>query len=293
MSTDQNGTRKKTSPSSEIMKKYFITALVFLATTTAFAQKKHKNTQPPSSTTDSTTNAAKTPATTTQPVVGPAKPKKDWSKVNLAKRAADHFMFTLGYDNWIGANDSINIKGFNHSEGFYFMYDFPFKTDPRFSVGAGLGIFSSNIYFDQTYPQVTAYNNATLAFANVSGSSGTFKKIKLVTTFLEIPLELRFALDPEHMDKSWKVAVGAKLGLLLSAYTKAVDPTGPGGNVVAHQSIKESSKQFFSGPEFAPTVRVSKGVFGVYARIQANSLLKSGAGPSIFPVSFGFVLSGL
>jgi hypothetical protein len=274
------------------MKKYFITAtaLVFLATTTVFAQKKPKNTQTPTPTTDSTTKAK---TATTQPVVGPAKPKKDWSKVDLTKRAADHFMFTLGYDNWIGANDSINLKGFHHSEGFYFMYDFPFKTDPRFSVGAGLGIWSSNIYFDQTYPQVAAYNNATLAFTDVSGSSGTYKKIKLTTTFLEIPLELRFALDPEHMDKSWKVAVGTKLGLLLSAYTKAVDPTGPSGNILSHQSIKQSSKQFFSGPEFSPTVRVSKGVIGVYARIQANGLLKSGDGPSIFPVSFGVVLSGL
>jgi Outer membrane protein beta-barrel domain len=274
------------------MKKFFITALVFLATTTAFAQKKHKNTQNPPPATDSTKTATKTPAASTTPVVGPAKPKKDWSKVDLTKRAADHFMIQFGYDNWLGVPDSINIKGFNHSEGFYFMYDFPFKTDPRFSVGAGIGISSSNIFFDQTYPQVAAYGNQTLAFTNVAGSTGTFKKFKLVTTFIEIPVELRFALDPEHMDKSWKFAVGTKLGLLLSAYTKGTDPTN-NGIVVSHSSEKESSKQFFSSPRFAPMIRVSKGVFGVYAQLQANSLIKTNAGPSVFPVSFGFVLSGL
>jgi hypothetical protein len=275
------------------MKKYFITALVFLATTTAFAQKKHKNIQnPPPPTKDSTVTTKPVPATT--PVVGPAKPKKDWSKIDLTKRAADHFMLQFGYDNWIGVPDSINIKGFNHSEGFYFMYDFPFKTDARFSIGAGIGIGSSNIYFDNTYPQVAAYNNSTLAFSSAQGSgNGGFKKFKLVTTYLEIPLELRYALDPEHMDKSWKFAVGTKIGLLLSAYTKGVDATNGAGQVVGHISEKESSKQFFSSPKFAPMIRVSKGVIGVYGQLQVNSLIKSGAGPSVFPFSFGFVLSGL
>jgi hypothetical protein len=277
------------------MKKYFITALVFLATTAAFAQKKHKNTQNPTPPVkDTTVTKTPVPAPATTPVVGPAKPKRDWSKIDLTKRAADHFMFTFGYDNWIGVPDSINIKGFNHSEGFYFMYDFPFKTDARFSIGAGIGIGSSNIYFDNTYPQVAAYNNATLAFSSAQGSgNGGFKKFKLVTTYLEVPLELRFAFDPEHMDKSWKLAVGTKIGLLLSAYTKGVDPTNGAGQVVAHSSEKESSKQFFSTPKFAPTIRVSKGVIGVYGQLQVNSLIKSGAGPSVFPFSFGFVISGL
>lgn len=274
------------------MKKYLITALVFLATTAAFAQKKHKNNQNPPPAKDTTASVPKTTAAT--PVVGIAKPKKDWSKIDLTKRAADHFMFTFGYDNWLGSYyDSIDIQGFNHSEGFYFMYDFPFKTDARFSVGAGLGIGSSNIYFNGTYPQVANYNSPTLVFTSAFGNVSGFKKFKLVTTFLEVPLELRFAVDPEHMNKSWKVAVGAKIGLMLSAYTKGVDPTNGAGQVVARTVEKESSKQFFSTAKFAPTIRVSKGVFGIYAQMQANSLIKPGLGPAVFPVSFGFVISGL
>src|ERR1700761_6177264 len=216
------------------MKKYFITALVFLATTTAFAQKKHKNQNPPPA--KDTTAPAPKPAPATTPVVGFAKPKKDWSKLDLSKRAADHFMFTFGYDNWLGTPDSINIKGFNHSEGFYFMYDFPFKTDARFSVGAGIGIGSSNIYFDQTYPQVAAYTNSTLAFTNTAGGTNGFKKFKLTTTYLEFPIELRFALDPEHMDKSWKFAVGTKIGLMLSAYTKGSGAVNAAGQTLGNIS---------------------------------------------------------
>ena len=167
----------------------------------------------------------------------------------------------------------------------YFIADFPFKTDARFSVGAGIGIGSSNIYFDQTYPQVAAYNNSTLAFSSAQGNgNGGWKKFKLVTTYLEIPLELRYALDPEHMDKSWKFAVGTKIGLMLSAYTKGIDATNGAGQVVGHVSEKESSKQFFSSPKFAPMVRVSKGVIGVYGQLQVNSLIQVGRGSFCIPV---------
>lgn len=276
------------------MKKYFVTALVFfLATTAAFAQKKHK--YPNTSPTDSLA-ASKTltpiPITTAPTDQAPAKKGKDWSKIDLTKRAADHFMVELGYDNWANPPDSANIKGFNHSVNFYFMYDFPFKSDARLSVGAGLGIGSSNIYFAGTYPQIAAYQNPTLSFAATSDGF-YFKKFKLVTTYLEVPVELRFALDPEHMDKSWKFAVGTKIGLMLSAYTKGTTVVNSIGQTLANISVKESSKQFFSTPKFEPTVRISKGFIGLFGQFQINSLLKAGAGQSVFPFSFGIVLSGL
>ena len=59
------------------------------------------------------------------------------SKAN--NRANDHFMVQLGYDGWAPVPDTIHIKGFSHSVNVYIMLDFPFKTDPRFSVGIGVG----------------------------------------------------------------------------------------------------------------------------------------------------------
>lgn len=281
------------------MKKYFVTAMVLLATTTAvFAQRKHKATppnQPAQSDSATLVNKAlqNAAANSTSQPASTNKQKKPW---DLSKRAADHFMFELGYDNWAGKPDSANIKGFNHSLNFYFMMDFPFKTDPRLSMGVGIGIGSSQIYFDKTYPQIANFNNTTLAFAtSAGGTAGAdhFKRFKLVTNYLEIPVELRFALDPEHMDKSWKFAFGTKIGIMVAAYTKAVDPEDVTGRVLGNIVEKESSKQFFSSFKFAPTFRVSKGVIGIFGQFQANSLLKSGAGNSVFPFAGGVVLSGL
>lgn len=263
------------------MKKHFVTAIAFLATTAAFAQNKDSVVTP--------SPIVKKPVTTTTTA---PKPKKDWSKIDLTKRANDHFMFQLGYDNWLATPDSIHISGFNRSANFYFMFDFPFKSDPRFSIGAGLGIGTSNIFFHQQQVLVAAQGNATLAFPDETGTNH-FKKFKLVTTYVEVPLELRFALDPENTNKSWKFAVGAKVGLMLSAYTKGKTWQNTAGQTLGNFTEKESSKQYFNSTKLAFTARINKGVFGVFGQIQANSLIKTSAGPAVFPISFGIVLSGL
>lgn len=279
------------------MKKYLITALVLIATTTAaFAQKKHsKNPKnpPPASSQDTALNnklllAAAAPA----PAASNGKSKRDWSKANLTKRSADHFMFQLAYDNWAGAPDSIHIQGLNRSANFYFMFDFPFKTDPRLSIGAGLGIGSSNIFFHQQKVLVADPNATTLGFPSEEGGEH-WKKFKLVTTYLEAPVELRFALDPEHMDQSWKFALGVKVGLMLSAYTKAKDRQNAANQTIGAYIEKESSKRFFNTPRLAGTARISKGVIGLFGQFSATSLIKSSAGPSVFPFSIGITLSGL
>jgi len=112
------------------MKKVSVIVLAILATTTAaLAQQK-----------DSVATAKRPVAAPAPAPVNPAPATKDWSKVVLSRRANDHFMFQFGYPSWAGATDSMHIRGWNRSANFYFMFDFPFKTDPRFSVGAGLGI---------------------------------------------------------------------------------------------------------------------------------------------------------
>jgi hypothetical protein len=277
------------------MKKYFVFVLVLLATTAAFAQKRRSANPTPTTQAKDTTSALTKALQSAKPTPPPPNPnKKDWSKVKLdPRKAADHFMIELGYDNWANTPDSIHIQGFNRSFNFYFMYNFPFKSDVRWSIAAGIGIGSSNIFFHNQEVLVNAsFTNQTLAFPDETGNTH-FKKYKLVFTYLEVPLELRFAVDPTDMDHSWKIAVGTKVGLMLSAYTKGKDLISGSGASQGNYIEKESSKAFFNTPKFEPTVRVSKGVVGIFGQIQLNSPIKASAGPSVFPFSAGIVLSGL
>jgi hypothetical protein len=285
------------STTSDIMKKYVLTALVTFTITAAFAQNRRTQNpnKPPANTPAQDTTSALTKALkNAPPPAEPVKPgKKDWSKIKPdPRKSQDHIMIELGYDNWVGSTDSMNISGFNHSENVYLMYAWPFKSDGRLSFAAGVGLGSSNIYFAHQEVLVAAIQAPTLAFPDEEGQNH-FKKYKLTTTYLEFPAELRFALDPEHMDHSWKFAVGTKIGLMLSAYTKGKDLLGPTGSLVASYTEKESSKQYFTAAEVTPTIRVSKGVIGFFAQIHVTPLIKTSAGPTIFPISGGIVLSGL
>jgi hypothetical protein len=215
----------------------------------------------------------------------------NWKNIDLTNRSNDHFMVQYGFDGWSGNPDSIQPKGFSRFTNVYFMLDKPFKTNPRFSVGIGAGVGSSSIFFDGTSVDIKS-TGTRLPFRNVD-STDHFKKYKLTTVFLEAPVELRFNTDPVNSNKSFKVAVGAKVGTLINAHTKGKTLVNKGGQTVNDYIAKENSKKFFNSTKLALTGRVGYGIFSLYGAYQLTAVLKDAAGPQMRPYSFGFSISGL
>lgn len=216
---------------------------------------------------------------------------KDWKKETL-DRAGDHFMISLTSDHWSGAPDSISSRIRNTSRGLgvAFMIDKPFKSDPHWSVAFGLGVSGSNIFFKNTSIDLKS-SSATLAFKNVD-SADHFKKYKLVTVFAEVPIELRYVFNPEK-SKSWKAALGIKVGTLINAHTKGKTLQNAAGSTINSYTLKESKKSYFNGTRFDATARIGIGNFCLVGTYQLNSLLKDGVGPSIKPYQIGICISGL
>src|SRR5688500_5089669 len=72
-------------------------------------------------------------------------------KVGTADRVSDHLLIQYGYTGWNGTPDSIRTKGFSRHFNIYFLFDKPFKTNPKMSVAYGIGIGSDNMFFKNTY----------------------------------------------------------------------------------------------------------------------------------------------
>lgn len=218
-------------------------------------------------------------------------PAKKKEKVNLSGRANDHFLLQLGYAGWAGKPDTINTGGFSKSFNVYFMFDFPFKTNPKLSMAFGPGISSDHIKFKKTYVDIKG-NSAALQFVD-QADTNHFKKTKLATVYLEAPIEFRFTANPANSDKSFKVALGVKVGTMINAHTRNKTLRDKGGNVLNDYLSKESNKKYFNTTRLSGMARVGWGHFSLYGSYQFTTLFKEGVAAEIRPFSIGLTLSGL
>ncbi len=217
--------------------------------------------------------------------------KKKKDPINLTGRANDHFMLQLGVTNWAGKPDSITTKGFSKSFNVYFMFDFPFKTNPKLSMAFGPGISSDHIIFSKTYVGIKDATS-TLRFTDQSDTNH-FKKTKLNTTYLEAPIEFRYTANPLNSDKSFKWAVGVKVGTMISAHTRNRVLQNKSGNTLNDYTMKEKSKRFFNTTRLIGTARVGLGHFSLYGSYQVTTLFKEGVAAEIRPFTIGLTISGL
>lgn len=237
------------------------------------------------------------PATTPQLKVAENTVPKTKKKYDLSKRPNDHFLIQLGYTQWLGKPDSIDTKGFSRSVNAYFMFDFPFKTTPQLSAAIGLGVGSDQIIFNKDYPDVKGQTTSLrFNYRTTSPDTTYFKKTKLATTYLEAPVELRYVMKPDQSDKSFKFALGAKVGTMIKANVRArklMYLSQGKENLRNDYLLKEASKKYFNTTRIVGTARIGYGNFTLFGTYQFTNLLKDGVGPELRPFTIGLSIGGL
>lgn len=248
------------------MKKIAFIVIALISFSTVFAQSK----------TDSTNT----------------KKKKDWSKIDLS-RSGDHILLQGSYDGWANMPDSINQlqQGFSRGFNAYIMLNKPFKTNPILSVAFGVGISTSSIFFENADVAITS-QTITLPFINLD-SADHFKKYKLSTAYLEAPFELRYTSNPADDARSWKGALGVKIGTLVNVHTKGKTLLTKNGATLNPYTEKLAKKTFFNTTRLAATARFGYGHFTIFGAYTLTSFLKDNVGPPIKPYQVGLTLSGL
>lgn len=214
---------------------------------------------------------------------GDAEPKK-----KVIKPSRDFVMFQLTYENWANTPDSVKIGGIGRGFNAYLCYDFPISKS-NFSFAAGIGVGTSNIYFDNQLPILNSSATA-IRFQNVDTASGVdlYKKSKMTTAYIEAPFELRFFGDKENRNRGFKAAIGMRVGILVGAHTK-------NKNSVSGPTLVEkvNSKSYFQTWRFAPTARIGWGNFSLYGSYNLSPLFNNSQGPEVYPYSIGLCITGL
>ena len=209
----------------------------------------------------------------------------------MQTRAKDHFMIQLGGAAWVNKPDSVKTGGFSRTFNMYLLFDFPFKSAPKFSIALGPGFSTDHVFLDKMSANITGTGSKAV-FKNLSDSNH-FKKYKVATAFLELPVELRFSSNPDADGKSFKAAVGLRAGTMLSAWTKAKTLQNASGGTLNDYIEKEKSKKFFNTTRISATARLGYGHFSVFGSYALTTLFKEGAGPQMNAMSIGLTLSGL
>ncbi len=217
-------------------------------------------------------------------------PTKKKEKNDLSNRANDHIMLQLGYTTWAGKPDTLNTSGLSKSINGYFMFDFPFKTNPNLSMAFGPGIGSDHILFTQTNIGIKE-STSFLRFTNVPDTNH-FKKTKLATVYFEAPIEFRYSAKP-LTGKGFKAAIGVKVGTLINAHTRNTKFQTSGGTSLGDFVVKEQGKDFFNKTRVSAIARVGYGHLSAFANYQFTPVFKDGLGPQVRPFSIGIALSGL
>lgn len=213
--------------------------------------------------------------------------------LKLPNRPGDHLMVQLSSDHWTGMPDSISShqKGFSRGFNIYFMLDKPFRSSPKYSIGIGAGISTSNITFNKM--NVDLKSTSPLLPFTPTDSTNHFKKYKLATGYLEVPLEFRFTSKPLSVNKSFKAALGIKVGTLINAHTKGKNLQDKNNNLLISYVEKENSKRYINGTRFMATARVGYGILSLFGTYQINNVLKDAMGPNMKLYQIGLTLSGL
>ena len=202
----------------------------------------------------------------------------------VKKPSRDFLMMQFTYDGWANKPDSVKTGGFGRGFNAYLCYDFPIKTS-HFSFAIGAGIGTSSIFFNDQQLILTDSGQTAAKFIN---ERHDYNKFKLLLAYAEAPLELRYFGNKENRNRGFKMAVGARIGGLISAHTK-----GNRSENGSKLTEKVESRDFLEKLRVSGTVRIGYGNLSAFGAYNFNSVFKDGSGPQVTPYSIGICLTGL
>lgn len=205
----------------------------------------------------------------------------------------DLFMET-GFNMLLNDNDVLNTKLWG-SKIFNMYYQYGKNIgDSRFSVHPGIGIGTEKYAFNDSLTLTTGIVQNAVAVGAVSIDSlypgaSDIRKSKLATTYLDIPVEIRWRSLKYDSKRSFKVAVGGKIGFMLDTHTKVkYDEFG-------EKKIRKQKEDFgISKIRYGLYGKVGYGNAYLFYYYSLSQLFDGSSGPQAteaFPVMFGLSIS--
>lgn len=204
-------------------------------------------------------------------------------------------MIEFGF-NWV--QEHSDGVGFNttgsRTFNAYYLYEYNIG-ESAFSFHPGLGIgtekykFANDLTLGYGLDSLGAREVQYIPLDSIYGSGTSYKKSQINPIYLDIPLEFRWRSRKYDPKRSFKVAVGGKVGFLIDGKTK-VKYNSFGENKVSKQ--KENFEM--SSIRYGAYMRLGFGGFSAYGYYGLSDLFKKDKGPmdtTMYPFTFGVSLA--
>lgn len=176
----------------------------------------------------------------------------------------------------VGFNLPSEKGGFNtnffgsSTVNIYYFYDKRIGQS-KFSIHPGIGFGLERYKFNNG--KTLGYNEARDTVFMVPSTLPNLRKTKLITNYIDVPLEVRFSTRPDDPNRSFKVSLGFKFGVLYESFTKQkYSQDGEG------KKIKDKQNFNLYPIRYGPYFRIGGGNISVYASYTLSPLFRPGLG---------------
>ncbi|PCJ67699.1 MAG: hypothetical protein COA58_00765 [Bacteroidetes bacterium] len=217
-------------------------------------------------------------------------------EIEKEEESEPDFIETSWNDFGLGLNNLINADGkFETDAGYGNMaidpsksinFDWKIVTQAmnlykgKIRLVYGIGIDFNNYRFKDNVDLLTD----TIPLVALVNSENNYKKNKLVTKYLTVPVMLNFKLSPEKAKEEVYISVGANFGYLIGSHQKQV--WDDGGKKKAKTKDDFNLEQFRMGYE----VQFGYKKIILFGKYFPESIFKANQGPNLRSVSAGILI---
>ena len=191
----------------------------------------------------------------------------------------------FGFNFLQSAPDNLDLRFWkSKGVGLYYLYDMPIGQS-KFSFHPGLGVGFESYAFSQNVTLTYAPGADSVNVVDLDGEIyETVDKSKLITHYVDVPLEFRFY--SKENQRGFMVAVGAKVGYLFNSYTKIKYETeGKPRTSTLRQDFNLNRLRY------GASARLGFRGFNLHGQYMFSDLFKSDGGPEVNNYKIGLSIA--
>lgn len=200
--------------------------------------------------------------------------------VPIKDRYDDKLILELTNDMWLDLPEGVELRPLSIGFKGYFYTDYTFGRESNVSIAWGFGISADNVHSNATLVQEVSETDGSTGDQILTPFSPDrdYTKNKHTTTYLELPIELRYIAKGRN---AFRFAIGFRVGYLLTDKQKIIDSSG---------KRKLYDFEHITTLRYGLNARIGVGKLALTGFYSLTPLIEKGKGSQVIPFSVGIAV---